>query len=75
MQEKQVAVLNVKKQTKKGLKEDCENGAGTAGFTVQLCAEQAQPWARVEQLEDHGKSSSISRYHAGGKDKMPLVSL
>lgn len=52
MQEKQVAVLNVKKQTKKGSsKKIVKMERELQDLQSQLCAEQAQQQARVEQLE------------------------
>uniref|UniRef100_A0AC11D5Q8 Ring finger protein 8 n=1 Tax=Ovis aries TaxID=9940 RepID=A0AC11D5Q8_SHEEP len=52
MQEKQVAVLNVKKQTKKGSsKKIVKMEQELQDLQSQLCAEQAQQQARVEQLE------------------------
>lgn len=77
MQEKQVAVLNVKKQTKKReLKEDCENGAGTAGFTVPaVCG--AGPTAGQSGAvagEDHPGRAAASPGTTVRKDKMPAVS-
>ncbi|XP_023442003.1 E3 ubiquitin-protein ligase RNF8 isoform X2 [Dasypus novemcinctus] len=52
MQEKQVAVLNVKKQTQKGdSKKIVKMEQELQDLQCQLCAEQAQQQARVEQLE------------------------
>lgn len=52
MQEKQVAVLNVKKQTQKGnSKKIVKMEKELQDLQSQLCAEQAQQQARVEQLE------------------------
>uniref|UniRef100_A0ABI7YJ18 E3 ubiquitin-protein ligase RNF8 n=1 Tax=Felis catus TaxID=9685 RepID=A0ABI7YJ18_FELCA len=52
MQEKQVAVLNVKKQTQKGnSKKIVKMEQELQDLQSQLCAEQAQQQARVEQLE------------------------
>nr|XP_012602353.1 E3 ubiquitin-protein ligase RNF8 isoform X2 [Microcebus murinus]XP_012602354.1 E3 ubiquitin-protein ligase RNF8 isoform X2 [Microcebus murinus] len=52
MQEKQVAVLNVKKQTQKeNSKEIVRMEQELQDLQSQLCAEQAQQQARVEQLE------------------------
>lgn len=52
MQEKQVAVLNVKKQTQKGnSKKIVKMEQELQDLQSQLCEEQAQQQARVEQLE------------------------
>ncbi|ELK16564.1 E3 ubiquitin-protein ligase RNF8 [Pteropus alecto] len=52
MQEKQKAVLNVKKQTPKGnSKKIVKMEQELQDLQFQLCAEQAQQQARVEQLE------------------------
>ncbi|XP_059557795.1 E3 ubiquitin-protein ligase RNF8 isoform X2 [Myotis daubentonii] len=52
MQEKQVAVLNEKKQTQKGdSKNIVQMEQELQDLQSQLCAEQAQQEARVEQLE------------------------
>lgn len=52
MQEKQVAVLKVKKQTQKGnSKKIVKMEQELQDLQSQLCAEQAQQQARVEQLE------------------------
>lgn len=52
MQEKQVAVLNVKRQTQKGnSKKIVKMEKELQDLQSQLCAEQAQQQARVEQLE------------------------
>lgn len=52
MQEKQVAVLNEKKQTQKGdSKNIVQMEQELQDLQSQLCAEQAQQQARVEQLE------------------------
>ncbi|KAG8512013.1 E3 ubiquitin-protein ligase RNF8 [Galemys pyrenaicus] len=52
MQEKQVAVLNVKRHTQKGnSKKITKMEQELQDLQVQLCAEQARQQARVEQLE------------------------
>ncbi|KAL2791766.1 E3 ubiquitin-protein ligase RNF8 isoform 2, partial [Daubentonia madagascariensis] len=52
MQEKQVAVLNVKRKTQKGnSKKIVKMEEELQDLQSQLCAEQAQQQARVEQLE------------------------
>nr|XP_020741427.1 E3 ubiquitin-protein ligase RNF8 isoform X1 [Odocoileus virginianus texanus] len=67
MQEKQVAVLNVKKQTKKGSsKKIVKMEQELRDLQSQLCAEQAQQQARVEQLE---KTIQEEQQHLQGLEK------
>ncbi|XP_060259136.1 E3 ubiquitin-protein ligase RNF8 isoform X4 [Ovis aries] len=67
MQEKQVAVLNVKKQTKKGSsKKIVKMEQELQDLQSQLCAEQAQQQARVEQLE---KTIQEEQQHLQGLEK------
>ncbi|XP_006079892.1 E3 ubiquitin-protein ligase RNF8 isoform X1 [Bubalus kerabau] len=67
MQEKQVAVLNVKKQTKKGSsKKIVKMERELQDLQSQLCAEQAQQQARVEQLE---KTIQEEQQHLEGLEK------
>jgi E3 ubiquitin-protein ligase RNF8 len=74
MQEKQVAVLNVKRQTQKGnLKKIRKMEQELQDLQSQLCAEQAQQQARVEQLE---RTLQEEEHHLqvppGGKARVPL---
>nr|XP_012377279.1 E3 ubiquitin-protein ligase RNF8 isoform X3 [Dasypus novemcinctus] len=67
MQEKQVAVLNVKKQTQKGdSKKIVKMEQELQDLQCQLCAEQAQQQARVEQLE---KTFQEEEQHLQGLEK------
>nr|XP_010975943.2 E3 ubiquitin-protein ligase RNF8 isoform X3 [Camelus dromedarius] len=67
MQEKQVAVLNVKKQTRKGnSKNIVKMEQELQDLQTQLCAEQAQQQARVEQLE---KTFQEEQQHLQGLEK------
>ncbi|XP_029800734.1 E3 ubiquitin-protein ligase RNF8 isoform X2 [Suricata suricatta] len=67
MQEKQVAVLNVKKQTQKGnSKKIVKMEQELQDLQSQLCAEQAQQQARVEQLE---KTFQEEEQHLQGLEK------
>ncbi|XP_023480635.2 E3 ubiquitin-protein ligase RNF8 isoform X2 [Equus caballus] len=67
MQEKQVAVLNVKKQTQEGnSKMIVKMEQELQDLQSQLCAEQAQQQARVEQLE---KTFQEEEQHLQGLEK------
>nr|XP_031544345.1 E3 ubiquitin-protein ligase RNF8 isoform X2 [Vicugna pacos] len=67
MHEKQVAVLNVKKQTRKGnSKNIVKMEQELQDLQTQLCAEQAQQQARVEQLE---KTFQEEQQHLQGLEK------
>ncbi|XP_077017776.1 E3 ubiquitin-protein ligase RNF8 isoform X2 [Tamandua tetradactyla] len=67
MQEKQVAVLNVKKQNQKGnSKKIVKMEQELQDLQCQLCAEQAQQQARVEQLE---KTFQEEEQHLQGLEK------
>uniref|UniRef100_A0A8D2BHC3 E3 ubiquitin-protein ligase RNF8 n=1 Tax=Sus scrofa TaxID=9823 RepID=A0A8D2BHC3_PIG len=67
MQEKQIAVLNVKKQTQKGnSKKIVKMEQELHDLQSQLCAEQAQQQARVEQLE---KTFQEEQQHLQGLEK------
>ncbi|XP_047414903.1 E3 ubiquitin-protein ligase RNF8 isoform X2 [Sciurus carolinensis] len=67
MQEKQVAVLNVKRQTQKGnSKKIMKMEQELQDLQSQLYAEQAQQQARVEQLE---KTFQEEEQHLQGLDK------
>ncbi|XP_073938392.1 E3 ubiquitin-protein ligase RNF8 isoform X1 [Castor canadensis] len=67
MQEKQVAVLNVKRQTQKGnLKKIRKMEQELQDLQSQLCAEQAQQQARVEQLE---RTLQEEEHHLQGLEK------
>ncbi|XP_030884740.1 E3 ubiquitin-protein ligase RNF8 isoform X3 [Leptonychotes weddellii] len=67
MQEKQVAVLKVKKQTQKGnSKKIVKMEQELQDLQSQLCAEQAQQQARVEQLE---KTFQEEEQHLQGLEK------
>ncbi|XP_054578186.1 E3 ubiquitin-protein ligase RNF8 isoform X3 [Eptesicus fuscus] len=67
MQEKQVAVLNEKKQTQKGdSKNIVQMEQELQDLQSQLCAEQAQQQARVEQLE---KTFEEEQQHLQGLEK------
>ncbi|XP_070440621.1 E3 ubiquitin-protein ligase RNF8 isoform X12 [Equus przewalskii] len=67
MQEKQVSVLNVKKQTQEGnSKMIVKMEQELQDLQSQLCAEQAQQQARVEQLE---KTFQEEEQHLQGLEK------
>ncbi|XP_003789204.1 E3 ubiquitin-protein ligase RNF8 isoform X1 [Otolemur garnettii] len=67
MHEKQLAVLNVKKQTPKGSsKKIVKMEQELQDLQSQLCAEQAQQQARVEQLE---KTFQEEEQHLQGLEK------
>ncbi|XP_027627688.1 E3 ubiquitin-protein ligase RNF8 [Tupaia chinensis] len=67
LQEKQVAVLNVRKQTLKGnSKRIVKMEQELQDLQSQLCAEQAQQQARVEQLE---KTFEEEQQHLQGSEK------
>uniref|UniRef100_A0A8C5KLB4 Ring finger protein 8 n=1 Tax=Jaculus jaculus TaxID=51337 RepID=A0A8C5KLB4_JACJA len=67
MQEKQVAVLNVRKQARKGSsKKIVKMEKELQDLQTQLCAEQAQQQARVEQLE---RTFQEEERHLQGSEK------
>ncbi|XP_059137682.1 E3 ubiquitin-protein ligase RNF8 isoform X2 [Peromyscus eremicus] len=67
MQEKQIAVLNVKRQTRKGSsKKVVRMEKELQALQSQLSAEQAQQQARVEQLE---KTFQEEQHHLQGLEK------
>ncbi|XP_052600438.1 E3 ubiquitin-protein ligase RNF8 isoform X2 [Peromyscus californicus insignis] len=67
MQEKQIAVLNVKRQTRKGSsKKVVRMEKELQALQSQLYAEQAQQQARVEQLE---KTFQEEQHHLQGLEK------
>lgn len=73
LQEKQVAVMNVKKQTQKGsTKNIVKMEQELQELQSQLCAEQAQQQARVEQLE---RTFQEEEQHLQGLEKEQVEAL